>query len=129
MDETNPYAAPTAETTLAASESWQGLWRDKRDLVMHKDSKLPNVLREDRRANDSRRGRQKVVVAQPVARVGDPDQPDRLRYFGLGPVEKSYRRNSTLGRSKSNTQVQSHVLLVSRFGVVLLRCLAASSLS
>ena len=43
MDETNPYAAPMAETTLAASESWQGLWRDKRDLVMHKDAKLPNV--------------------------------------------------------------------------------------
>ena len=44
MDETNPYAAPMVETTLAPKPtSWKGLWRDKRDLVMHKDAKLPNV--------------------------------------------------------------------------------------
>lgn len=44
MHEINPYAAPAGDASLAPQESsWQGLWRDKRDLVMHKNAKLPSL--------------------------------------------------------------------------------------
>ena len=45
MDESNPYAAPAADISVSPvpCDSWDGLWRDGKNLVMHKQAALPNV--------------------------------------------------------------------------------------
>lgn len=45
MDEANPYAAPgDFETRIAADNpELAGLWRDRRDLVLHLESRLPSL--------------------------------------------------------------------------------------
>lgn len=45
MDESNPYAAPMADISAIPlpGDSWDGLWRDGKNLVMHKQATLPNV--------------------------------------------------------------------------------------
>jgi len=57
MDESNPYAAPGDHETLVAAGNpeFAGLWRDRRDLVLHRDSRLPNLC---------------VKTGQPTSEVG-----------------------------------------------------------
>lgn len=46
MNEVNPYAAPNvAETYVgpAINTDWNGLWRDNKDLVMHREARLPAI--------------------------------------------------------------------------------------
>lgn len=46
MNEVNPYAAPhVAETYVgpAIDTDWNGLWRDNKDLVMHREARLPAI--------------------------------------------------------------------------------------
>lgn len=46
MDDINPYAPPTVDTVAAlpvTASSSQDIWRDGRDLVMHKNARLPSV--------------------------------------------------------------------------------------
>ena len=44
MDELNPYAAPieSAAPPSPQAEAFQGLWRDGRTLIMHKNARLPH---------------------------------------------------------------------------------------